>query len=142
MKPLYTTSAKATSGRQGNAQSDDGLLNVELAYPKELGGNGGATNPEQMFAAGYAACFSNAVLHIARETKVAIKQAPVSANVSLYQNEQGGFVLGVALAAEVDLPQEDAEKLILTAHQVCPYSNAVKGNIDVRLTVNGQEIAA
>ncbi|MCG9582186.1 organic hydroperoxide resistance protein [Vibrio tubiashii] len=140
MTTLYKTQATALAGRNGLVKTDDGLLELELAYPKEMGGTGAATNPEQLFAAGYSACFSNAILHVAREGKVALKEAPVTAEVGIGPNEQGGFALTVSLASSIDLPQEQALELVRVAHQVCPYSNAVRGNIDVEVTVNGQAI--
>lgn len=140
MTTLYKTQATALAGRNGNVRTDDGLLNLELSYPKEMGGSGLATNPEQLFAAGYSACFSNAILHVAREGKVALKEAPVTAEVGIGPNDQGGFALTVSLAAAIELPQEQALELVRVAHQVCPYSNAVRGNIDVAVTVNGQAI--
>ncbi|WCP66020.1 organic hydroperoxide resistance protein [Vibrio tubiashii] len=140
MTTLYKTQATALAGRNGLVKTDDGLLELELAYPKEMGGTGAATNPEQLFAAGYSACFSNAILHVAREGKVALKAAPVTAEVGIGPNEQGGFALTVSLAAPIELPQEQALELVRVAHQVCPYSNAVRGNIDVEVTVNGQAI--
>lgn len=140
MTTLYKTKATALAGRNGQVATDDGLLDVALAYPKEMGGNGTATNPEQLLAAGYAACFSNAVLHVAREAKVTIKEAPVTAEVGIGPNNTGGFALTVSLAATLDLPQEQALTLVRTAHQVCPYSNATRGNIDVAVTVNGESI--
>ncbi|CAK4068441.1 organic hydroperoxide resistance protein [Vibrio sp. MarTm2] len=140
MTTLYKTQATALAGRNGQVKTDDGLLDLELSYPKEMGGSGAATNPEQLFAAGYSACFSNAILHVAREAKVALKNAPVTAEVGIGPNETGGFALTVSLAAELDLPQEQALELTKVAHQVCPYSNAVRGNIDVKVTVNGQAI--
>ncbi|KHD26729.1 organic hydroperoxide resistance protein [Vibrio caribbeanicus] len=140
MTTLYKTQATALAGRNGQVKTDDGLLDLALSYPKEMGGSGAATNPEQLFAAGYSACFSNAILHVAREAKVALKNAPVTAEVGIGPNETGGFALTVSLAAELDLPQEQALELTKVAHQVCPYSNAVRGNIDVKVTVNGQAI--
>lgn len=140
MTTLYKTQATALAGRNGQVKTDDGLLDLALSYPKEMGGSGAATNPEQLFAAGYSACFSNAILHVAREAKVALKNAPVTAEVRIGPNETGGFALTVSLAAELDLPQEQALELTKVAHQVCPYSNAVRGNIDVKVTVNGQAI--
>ncbi|MGF1844617.1 organic hydroperoxide resistance protein [Vibrio clamense] len=137
MTALYTTSATAMAGRSGQVSTDDNMLSLALSYPKEMGGSGDATNPEQLFAAGYSACFSNAILHVARETKVAIKSAPTTATVGIGPNENGGFALTVSLSVELDLDQEQATALVQTAHQVCPYSNAVLGNIDVQLTVNG-----
>ncbi|WP_391087408.1 Ohr family peroxiredoxin [Vibrio sp. NH-UV-68] len=140
MKTLYKTQATALAGRNGQVKTDDGLLDVALAYPKEMGGSGAATNPEQLFAAGYSACFSNAILHVANEAKVALKHAPVTAEVGIGPNDQGGFALTVSLAATLELAQEQALELVRTAHQVCPYSNAVRGNIDVQVTVNGESI--
>ncbi|NOI13208.1 organic hydroperoxide resistance protein [Vibrio hepatarius] len=140
MATLYKTQATALAGRNGQVKTDDGLLDIGLSYPKEMGGSGQATNPEQLFAAGYAACFSNAILHVAREAKVALKQAPVTAEVSIGPNDKGGFALTVSLAAELELPMEQALELTRTAHQVCPYSNAVRGNIDVQVTANGEAI--
>lgn len=137
MSALYSTRASALSGRNGQVSSDDGKLSLSLSYPKELGGTGEATNPEQLFAAGYAACFSNAILHVAREQKLALKQAPVSAQVGLIANQAGGFGLTVSLSVTLDLAQDAAQQLVTIAHQVCPYSNAVRGNIDVALDVNG-----
>lgn len=140
MTTLYQTQATALAGRNGQVSTDDGLLDLELAYPKEMGGTGAATNPEQLFAAGYSACFSNAILHVAREAKVALKSAPVTAQVGIGPNQQGGFALTVSLAATLELPQQQALELVKVAHQVCPYSNAVRGNIDVQVTVNGEAI--
>lgn len=140
MATLYTTSATALAGRNGQVSSDDKKLDLALSYPKEMGGSGEATNPEQLFAAGYAACFSNAILHVAREGKIALKSAPTTATVGIGPNEQGGFELTVALAVELELEQAQAVELVKTAHQVCPYSNATRGNIDVALSVNGSAI--
>jgi Ohr subfamily peroxiredoxin len=135
MPALYSTQARAVGGRAGHVQSDDGLLSLALAMPKELGGKGGATNPEQLFAAGYAACFESAMRFIAGKQKLPLQDASVTANVSLHSNAQGGFVLGVSLAAETKgLDQAAAEALVSAAHQVCPYSNAIKGNIEVALS--------
>ena len=137
MRTLYTTSATAMAGRNGQVNTDDNKLNLALSYPKEMGGTGEATNPEQLFAVGYSACFSSALLHVARETKIAIKTAPTTATVGLGVNESGDFALTVTLSSELELAQEVAVKLVQTAHRVCPYSNAVRGNIDVKLIVNG-----
>ncbi len=137
MTTLYTTTATASAGRNGQVTTDDNMLDLALSYPKEMGGTGEATNPEQLFAAGYSACFSNAILHVAREMKIKLTQAPVSAEVGICPNTTGGFALTVALAVTLELDEEQAQQLVKTAHQVCPYSNAVKGNIDVKLSVNG-----
>jgi Ohr subfamily peroxiredoxin len=135
MPALYSTQARAVGGRAGHVQSDDGLLSLDLAMPKELGGKGGATNPAQLFAAGYAACFESAMRFIAGKQKLPLQDASVTATVSLHTNAQGGFVLGVSLAAETKgLDQAAAEALVSAAHQVCPYSNAIKGNVEVALS--------
>ncbi len=140
MTTLYKTKATASAGRNGQVTTDDKMLDLALSYPKEMGGTGEATNPEQLFAAGYSACFSNALLHVAREMKIKLTQAPVTAEVGIGPNEAGGFALTVALAVTLDLEEEQAQQLVKTAHQVCPYSNAVKGNIDVKLSVNGVQL--
>lgn len=137
MTVLYTTSATAHAGRNGQVTTDDKKLDLALSYPKEMGGTGEATNPEQLFAAGYSACFSNAILHVARETKIAIKSAPTTATVGICPNENNGFALTVVLSIELELEQKAAADLVRAAHQVCPYSNAVRGNIDVKLIANG-----
>lgn len=136
-KVLYTASATATSGREGRAKSNDGRLDVAVAPPKELGGNGEGTNPEQMFAAGYAACFGSAVLHIARAQKIKAGPVTVTANVAIGPvAERQGFGLAVELVVEApELPREQAEALVHAAHEVCPYSNATRGNIAVNLRV-------
>lgn len=135
MTALYATQARAVGGRAGHVETPDGLLSLDLAVPKEMGGRGGATNPEQLFAAGYAACFENAVRYIAGQQKIPLKGAAVTATVELHPRAEGGFRLGVALAAETQgLDQAAAEALVAAAHQVCPYSNATRGNVDVDLS--------
>jgi Ohr subfamily peroxiredoxin len=137
MSALYSTKARAVGGRAGHVETDDGLLSLDLAPPAALGGPGGKTNPEQLFAAGYAACFENAVRHIARGQKLPLTGAAVTASVSLNAAPTGGFALGVALDVEIEgLDQAGAEALVAAAHQVCPYSNATRGNIDVGITVS------
>ena len=140
MTTLYKTKATASAGRNGQVTTDDNMLDLSLSYPKEMGGTGEATNPEQLFAAGYSACFSNAILHVAREMKITLSQAPVTAEVGIGPNDAGGFALTVALAITLDLDDEQAQQVVKTGHQVCPYSNAVKGNIDVALSVNGSAL--
>lgn len=138
MNHLYTTRVTALGGRNGTIRSDDGILDLPLAMPKELGGKGGATNPEQLFAAGYAACFENAVIHVTRatETKVRDGDIEVIGEVGLLPNGQGGFNLAVTLDVAISgLEQAQAEEIVQAAHAVCPYSNAVKGNVDVKLNV-------
>ncbi|MEV4216161.1 organic hydroperoxide resistance protein [Micromonospora sp. NPDC049662] len=137
MKVLYTASATATGdGRDGHVETSDGTFAMDLASPKELGGEGGATNPEQLFAAGYAACFHSALRIVGRRAKADVTNSVVSAEVGIGPNGSGGFGLTAQLI--VDLPavaRETAEQLVEQAHQVCPYSNATRGNIDVALTV-------
>ena len=135
-KVLYTAKARTTGGRDGRAVSDDGLLDVKLAPPKELGGMGGATNPEQLFAAGYSACFMGALKHVAGMKKVAVPaDASIEASVDIGPISQG---FGIAVQMTINLPGLDravAQDLLDTAHQVCPYSNATRGNIVVDLTL-------
>lgn len=133
-KTLYTASAKATSGREGRVASSDGAIDLAVAMPRELGGAGGAgTNPEQLFAAGYAACFGSAAMHVARMQRIASGPITVHANVSIGP-AGAGFGLAVELVAEIpELPREQAEALLRAAHEVCPYSNATRGNIAVEV---------
>ncbi|WP_340645915.1 organic hydroperoxide resistance protein [Phenylobacterium sp.] len=139
MPALYSTQARAVGGRAGHVETPDGLLSLDLALPKEMGGKGGATNPEQLFAAGYAACFENAARFLAGQQKIALTGAAVTATVELHPRAEGGFRLAVALDVETQgLDQQAAEALIAQAHQVCPYSNAVRGNVDVGITVRAQ----
>jgi Ohr subfamily peroxiredoxin len=136
MNILYTAEATAWGGREGRTASTDGLLDVTLAVPKELGGPGEATNPEQLFAAGYAACFHSALKLIGRRDKVDVSESAITARVGLGMNESGGFNLAVEIEAELPgVERPVAEDLIAKAHQVCPYSNATRGNIDVKLTI-------
>ena len=131
----YTASALSTGeGRSGHVRSSDGLLDLDLAPPKEMGGSGGATNPEQLFAAGYAACFHSALRGTARREKVTVADSSVTADVGIGPRDEGGFGLTVALHVEIaGLDQAGADKLVAEAHQVCPYSNATRGNIDVAI---------
>ncbi|MGC5018075.1 organic hydroperoxide resistance protein [Micromonospora sp. DT47] len=137
MQVLYTASALATGdGRDGHVRTSDGTVDLDLATPKEMGGAGGAANPEQLFAAGYAACFHSALRLVARKARADVSGSVVEAEVGIGPNGSGGFGLTVALV--VDLPAVErtaAEQLVEAAHQVCPYSNATRGNIQVALTV-------
>jgi len=137
MDILYTATAHATGdGRNGHALSDDGILDLDLRMPKELGGPGGATNPEQLFAAGYAACFHSAMKVVAGRDKLDVSGSEVSASVGIGTTDTGGFGLAVELDVVVpNLDRAAAETLVAQAHEVCPYSNATRGNIDVTLTV-------
>jgi lipoyl-dependent peroxiredoxin len=139
MQGLYTATATAIGGRNGSIKSSDGVLNMRLAYPKELGGPGGAaTNPEQLFAAGYAACFENALLRVARERGAPIRESSVTAHVTIGRNEKNFFELAVEL--EVSAPDRDKSEIkefVRVAHEeVCPYSQATGGNIEVKLRVD------
>ncbi len=135
-KVLYTARAHTTGGRDGRSVSSDGLLDVKLSPPKELGGAGNATNPEQLFAAGYSACFMGAMKHVAGMKKIAIPaEASIDASVDIGPIPAG---FGIAAQLAVNLPGMDkavAQDLINAAHQVCPYSNATRGNIDVTITL-------
>ncbi len=132
MSALYTAIASA-AGRDGKAVSSDGKLSVTLARPTELGGNGEGTNPEQLFAAGYAACFTSALQLVAARQKLDVSDAAATAEVSLSPNGSGGF--GLAVVMRVELPdhisEEEGRELLESTHQVCPYSNATRGNIPV-----------
>jgi osmotically inducible protein OsmC len=135
MKTLYTAIATAHGGREGHVRSDDGVLDLELRIPKGLGGPGGAaSNPEQLFAAGYAACFESALRFAARQQKKPLQDAHITAHVSLSATDDGKYVLGVELHGHIEgLSAEETRALMEAAHQVCPYSNATRGNIDVKL---------
>jgi osmotically inducible protein OsmC len=135
MSSVYTAVATATGdGRNGHARSSDGVIDVDLAIPKEMGGTGGATNPEQLFAAGYAACFLSALKLVARQQQAPIVDAGVTAEVGIGPNGEGGFGLEVTLHVELGgVEQAVAERLVEAAHQVCPYSNATRGNVPVTL---------
>ncbi|MFI0238867.1 organic hydroperoxide resistance protein [Streptomyces sp. NPDC016845] len=136
MDALYTAVATATHGRDGRAVSSDGLIDLQLGIPASMGGNGEGSNPEQLFAAGYAACFGSALGLVGRSAKVDVTDAAVTAEVSI--GKQGeGFGLSVVLRVELpdSVDQETGRKLVEQAHQVCPYSNATRGNIDVDLVI-------
>ena len=137
MNVLYTATAHATGdGRNGHARSEDGILDLDMRMPKELGGVGGAANPEMLFALGYSACFHSALKHVASLGKLDVTDSEVSAKVGIGPTESGGFALTVEL--DVHIPHLDrtaAETLVARAHEVCPYSNATRGNIPVTLTV-------
>jgi Ohr subfamily peroxiredoxin len=136
-KALYTTSATATGGRDGRARTADGSLNVWLDLPAELGGKGHGNNPEQLFAAGYSACFLSAMKNVAASQKIALPaDTSVTANIGIGPRSEGGF--GISAALTIDIPgmeREAAQALIETAHSVCPYSNALRGNVEVALTL-------
>jgi Ohr subfamily peroxiredoxin len=137
-KRLYTATASATGGRDGRVKSDDGILDFAVVPPRALGGSGAAgTNPEQLFAAGYAACFGSAVGHVARAQKMTTGPVTITARVTIGQAGPG-FGLEAELEAYIpELPREQAEALVRAAHQVCPYSLATRGNINVNVRVKG-----
>ncbi|MBL1087123.1 organic hydroperoxide resistance protein [Streptomyces actinomycinicus] len=136
MDALYTAVATATHGREGRAVSSDGKIDLKLAPPVEMGGNGEGTNPEQLFAAGYAACFGSALGLVGRQAKVDVSQAAVTAEVGIGRQGEG---FGLQVVLRIELPdtvdEETGRKLVETAHQVCPYSNATRGNIEVDLVI-------
>jgi len=137
IKTLYTARATAHGGRSGHAVTSDGILDVDLRPPKEMGGPGGATNPEQLFAAGYAACFQSALAVVGRRAGVDTSGSLVEADVSIGTVPGGGY--GLAVVLNVTIPGVDrdtARSLTDAAHQVCPYSNATRGNIDVALEID------
>ncbi|MCH0540669.1 organic hydroperoxide resistance protein [Streptomyces sp. MUM 203J] len=137
MNALYTAVATA-NGREGRAVSSDGQIDLPLGLPKALGGSGQGTNPEQLFAAGYAACFASAMNSIARQDKIDVKDVSITAEVGIGKDEtEGGFGLAVVLRAELPdhLQGEPGRELLEKTHAYCPYSKATRGNIDVRIVV-------
>jgi Ohr subfamily peroxiredoxin len=134
-KILYTATATAKGGREGHVRSSDGLVDIDLRLPKEMGGAGGGSNPEQLFAAGYAACFEGAVRHVASQRKIKLNDASVTAHVGIGPREPTGF--GIAVELDVSLPGVErsiAQELVNTAHNdICPYSHATRGNVDVQI---------
>jgi osmotically inducible protein OsmC len=142
-KALYTAEAHVTGGRAaGHGRTSDGVLEVDLLLPEEMGGQGGGTNPEELFAVGYAACFEGALGTVARRAKQEVGDVAIDSKVSLVTTEDRAFTVAVELHVSlpsVDDPQQAVE-LVHAAHQVCPYSNATRGNIDVTLTANGQAV--
>jgi lipoyl-dependent peroxiredoxin len=144
-KVLYTAEAHVTGGRaEGHGRTADGQLEVDLRLPEEMGGQGGATNPEQLFAIGFAACFEGALSVVARRKGAEVGDVGIDSKVRLLPTEERGFKLAVDL--DVTLPSvqdtQTAKELVAAAHQVCPYSNATRGNIEVALSANGEPVAA
>jgi Ohr subfamily peroxiredoxin len=143
-EPIYTARATVTGGRQqGHGHTSDGELDVQLRAPQELGGEGGGTNPEELFAVGFAACFESALVLIARRERLEAGDVSIDSQVSLVPGKDRSFHLAVSL--DVTLPQvaddDEAAGLVNAAHRVCPYSNATRGNIEVTLTANGKPVA-
>ena len=136
MKVLYTAAATATGGRNGHVISDNGVLDVQVRAPEAMGGaNDDYTNPEQLFAAGYAACFDSALNHVIRQEKMKTGETSVTAKVSIGSIENGAFGLAVELAVNIsEVSIEEAQRLTERAHQVCPYSNATRNNVELKLT--------
>src|SRR5258707_6821685 len=142
-KPIYTAEATVTGGRaNGHGRTADGELDVQLRLPKEMGGEEEGTNPEELFAVGYAACFEGALGVVGRRERAEVGDVSIDSKVSLVPTQERGFILAVEL--DVTLPQvqdpEQAARIVAAAHQGCPHSNAPRGNIDVTLTVNGRDI--
>jgi len=142
MRILYTAQAVVHGGRGGHGRTSDGRLEVDLSVPEEMGGNGGpGTNPEQLFAVGYAACFQSALQGVARGRELDVSDSTINAQVGIGPTGHGGFGLTVALDLQVpQLTRRDAEDLMARAHERCPYSNAIRGNVDVTLTVDGKRL--
>ena len=143
-KVVYTAEATVTGGRaEGHGVTSDDALDVQLRLPTEMGGAGGGTNPEQLFAVGYAACFEGALGAVGRRERVELGDMSIDSKVSLITTEERGY--NVAVQLHVTLPEvqdaEQAVRLVAAAHEVCPYSNATRGNVEVTLTANGQEVA-
>lgn len=138
MKTLYDISATATGGRNGHVKSENGIIDLEVRHPKGLGGaNDDYANPEMLFAAGYSACFDSALNLVARMAKTRVGTTTTTAKVAIGQLEAGGFGLAVELLVNVpNVSLEVAQQLVEQAHQVCPYSNAIRGNVEVKLTVS------
>ena len=139
---LYTAEATATGGREGHARTSDGRVDVELDVPSEMGGTGGpGTNPEQLFAAGYAACFQSSLLRFATGRKLDLNGSRVTARIGIGQLKSGGFGLAAALDLEAPaIGRDEAFELMRLAHETCPYSRATRGNIEVTLTVGGSSL--
>ena len=137
MKTLYTAEVSATGGRSGHVKSSDGVIDMPVTVPEGLGGKGGSTNPEQLFAAGYAACFQSALLLVAGKQQIKLApESTVTAQVSLNQLDNNNYGLSVKLAVDVKgIDREKAEELVQQAHEVCPYSVGTRGNINVQLEV-------
>jgi len=144
-KAIYTAEATVTGGRvAGHGVTSDGVLDVQLRTPPEMGGSGGGTNPEQLFAVGYAACFEGAIGVIGRRERVEVGDVSIDSRISLVPTESRGYSISAEL--RVTLPQvtdrEQAIRIVAAAHEVCPYSNATRGNIELRLTANGEDVLA
>jgi Ohr subfamily peroxiredoxin len=141
--PIYTAEATVTGGRtEGHGRTSDGMLDVQLRLPKEMGGADEGTNPEELFAVGFAACFESALGAVGRRERTELGDVSIDSRVSLIPSENRSFNLGVTLEVKVPAIDDDelAKKLVAAAHEVCPYSNATRGNVEMTLTANGQPV--
>ncbi len=142
MTLLYTARADVSGGRNGHGRTDDGKLDVKLSRPGAMGGEGAGTNPEQLFAVGYAACFEGALGAASRRSRVKMGDTSVHAEVSLHSTDDGAFRITASLDVTIkEIDEQAAVELVRNAHLICPYSNALRGNVDVRLTANGTWVA-
>lgn len=143
-KVLYNAEAHVTGGRaEGHGRTSDGTLEVDLRLPAEMGGEGGGTNPEQLFAVGYAACFEGAIGVVGKRLRAEVGDVEIDSEVALVTTEKRGFNIAVELHVELpSVGDEDAVEIVREAHKVCPYSNATRGNIELTLTANGQAVDA
>jgi osmotically inducible protein OsmC len=141
-KVLYNAEAHVTGGRaEGHGRTSDGALEVDLRLPAEMGGEGGGTNPEQLFAVGYAACFEGAIGVVGKRLRAEVGDVEIDSEVALVTTEERGFNIAVELHVELpSVGDEDAIEIVREAHKVCPYSNATRGNIEMSLTANGQAV--
>jgi Ohr subfamily peroxiredoxin len=140
---LYTAEATVKGGRDGHGRSSDGILDLDIRPPKEMGGSGEGTNPEELFALGYGACFQSAMGVVGRRMKVDTSSSKITSRVTIGTTDAGGF--GLAVELDVTIPDVDAEtaaRVVRAAHEVCPYSNATRGNIEVSLAVDGVRLPA
>ena len=139
MEKLYTVSATSLGGRTGHVKTSDGILDLDLKAPKEMGGPGGATNPEALFAAGYSACFNGALNLAAKLKRVRVGETQIKMTITLGKDDSGNFRLGALIEATVPgVTQAQAEELVNDAHNICPYSRATKGNIDVEIRAKAE----
>jgi osmotically inducible protein OsmC len=143
-KVLYNAEAHVTGGRaEGHGRSSDGALEVDLRLPAEMGGEGGGTNPEQLFAVGYAACFEGAIGVVGKRLRAEVGDVEIDSEVALTTNEERGFNIAVELHVELpSVGDDDAVEIVREAHKVCPYSNATRGNIEMKLTANSKPVDA
>jgi len=143
MRAIYTTEATAHGGRDGHIRSSDGLLDLDLRVPEQMGGHGSASDPEQLFAAGYAACFEGTLREVARTRKLPLTDAQITARVTLNITDDKRYPLGAEHHCTITgISEEDARALMHAAHQICPYSNSTRGNVDVQLVLETETAPA